>query len=253
MRPDITQYDFEPLSEGQKLMLADGCPPCLLLSKEQRALAWINKRPRPLASYVPAKEVKTDDPGTIKFRAELEARAKAEAKQRKRAAKEAAIIKARQLAKPQETDMAKAGPKELQRRALREQRHAETTGTATAAPEPNKPAAPAKETTVKTKTKAAKPAAKKSAKKAATTTRRQKPARSASAARPAAQPKEGGVREGSKLSIIVGLLKRPGGCTTADVLKATGWPAVSMPQQAKAAGLELKKEKVDGKTVYSAA
>src|SRR5205807_246786 len=45
------------------------------------------------------------------------------------------------------------------------------------------------------------------------------------------------VREGSKLEKIVGLLTRPEGCTTKDVLKATGWPSVSMPQQAEAAGI----------------
>lgn len=55
-----------------------------------------------------------------------------------------------------------------------------------------------------------------------------------------------GVREGTKLALVVGLLKRSEGCTTADVLSATGWPSVSMPQQAKAAGLKLRKEK-DGK------
>jgi Protein of unknown function (DUF3489) len=61
-----------------------------------------------------------------------------------------------------------------------------------------------------------------------------------------------GVRPGSKLALIVGLLRRPKGCTTKQVLEATGWPAVSMPQQAKAAGLTLQKEKVDGVTVYRA-
>lgn len=55
-----------------------------------------------------------------------------------------------------------------------------------------------------------------------------------------------GPRKGSKVDLIAGLLKRKGGCTTADVLKATGWPAVSMPQQAKAAGLKLRKEKKAG-------
>lgn len=64
-------------------------------------------------------------------------------------------------------------------------------------------------------------------------------------------PKE--ARKGSKLEIVANLLKRPNGCTTADVLKATGWPAVSMPQQAKSAGLTLKKDKVDGVTRYTAA
>jgi hypothetical protein len=62
-----------------------------------------------------------------------------------------------------------------------------------------------------------------------------------------------GVREGSKLALVVGLLKRKEGCTAADVLTATDWPAVSMPQQARAAGLTLRQEK-DGKvTRYWAA
>lgn len=65
-------------------------------------------------------------------------------------------------------------------------------------------------------------------------------------------PKAPRTTEGSKKQIIAEMLKRPEGCTTADVLKATGWPAVSMPQQAKAAGIKLVKEKVDGVTRYHA-
>lgn len=60
------------------------------------------------------------------------------------------------------------------------------------------------------------------------------------------------VRGPSKTDMVAELLKRPGGCTTKDVLAATGWPSVSMPQQAKAAGLVLIKEKVDGVTRYRA-
>jgi hypothetical protein len=57
----------------------------------------------------------------------------------------------------------------------------------------------------------------------------------------------------SKTQIVARLLQRPEGCTTADALAATGWPAISMPAQAKASGLTLKKEK-DGKvTRYRAA
>lgn len=59
-------------------------------------------------------------------------------------------------------------------------------------------------------------------------------------------------RASSKVEIIANLLKRPGGCTTKDVLDATKWPSVSMPQQARAAGLTLQKEKKDGVTVYRA-
>jgi len=58
--------------------------------------------------------------------------------------------------------------------------------------------------------------------------------------------KGNGAKKESKVDTIAALLKRKEGCTTADVLKATGWPSVSMPAQAKAAGLKLKKDK-DGK------
>lgn len=95
----------------------------------------------------------------------------------------------------------------------------------------------------------------KTAKKTAAANAR-KPAKGAAKPQKAASSApagERGIRPGSKLEIIVGLLRRPEGCTTADVLAATEWPSVSMPQQAKAAGITLKKEKVDGRTVYRAA
>jgi hypothetical protein len=69
----------------------------------------------------------------------------------------------------------------------------------------------------------------------------------------AAPASDDGPRKGSKLAVIVGLLKRNEGCTVKDVLAATGWPTVSMPQQAKAAGLSLKKEKDGSVTRYRAA
>jgi hypothetical protein len=60
-------------------------------------------------------------------------------------------------------------------------------------------------------------------------------------------------RSGSKLAAIAKLLQRKDGCTRADVLKATGWPSVSMQQQARAAGLKLKMSKEKGEpTVYRA-
>lgn len=58
------------------------------------------------------------------------------------------------------------------------------------------------------------------------------------------------VRGGSKLEAIVGLLRRPVGCTAAEVLAATGWPTVSMPAQAKAAGIELTTAKEGRTTRY---
>lgn len=62
-----------------------------------------------------------------------------------------------------------------------------------------------------------------------------------------------GARPGSKLALIVDLLKRKTGTTTKEVLEKTGWPSVSMPQQATAAGIKLRKEKIDGVTRYYAA
>jgi hypothetical protein len=76
-----------------------------------------------------------------------------------------------------------------------------------------------------------------------------KPAKKAPAPKAAAAKapkKTEGIRPGSKLELVVGLLTRKEGCTTADVLAATQWPSVSMPQQAKAAGLKLRKEKAKG-------
>jgi hypothetical protein len=51
---------------------------------------------------------------------------------------------------------------------------------------------------------------------------------------------------GAKTQLIAELLTRKSGCTTADVLAATGWTAVSMPAMAKACGLTLRKEKEAG-------
>lgn len=76
---------------------------------------------------------------------------------------------------------------------------------------------------------------------------------SAGSARKATTGATKGIRPGSKLEVIVGLLKKPEGCTAADVLKATGWPAVSMPQQARSAGIALRTEKEGRATRYWAA
>lgn len=63
-------------------------------------------------------------------------------------------------------------------------------------------------------------------------------------AKPVRTPKAAGGE--SKTDVVAKLLQRANGCTTADVLAATKWPAVSMPQMAKAAGLTLRKEKNKG-------
>lgn len=68
----------------------------------------------------------------------------------------------------------------------------------------------------------------------------------------AAVPAPPKTKGGNKTAIIAALLTREGGCTSDDVKAATGWTAVSMPQQAKAAGLVLKVDKGRKPFRYSA-
>jgi hypothetical protein len=94
--------------------------------------------------------------------------------------------------------------------------------------------------------KKAPPKPKRAAKDAAKPKGGAKVARPAKAAQRAPQGASDGPRAGSKTALVADLLARKEGCTTADVLKATGWPAVSLPAMAKAIGVKLRKEK-DGK------
>jgi hypothetical protein len=57
----------------------------------------------------------------------------------------------------------------------------------------------------------------------------------------------GKIKSGSKTEIVAKLLQRASGCTKDDILKATGWKAVGVMQQAKVCGLKVKKEKEKGK------
>lgn len=54
----------------------------------------------------------------------------------------------------------------------------------------------------------------------------------------------------TKREIAANLLQRPEGCTSRDILDATGWPAVSVPAVAKASGLTLRQEKDGRATRY---
>lgn len=150
-------------------------------------------------------------------------------------------------------EMPTAGPKEQQRAQLRieraqkaessaKQQEQETTMTTKKTPK-KKIAKIAK----KAAAKKAGPAARKPATSVQRANRAGKAASQSNARTPSA-----GVRAGSKLEIIVALLTRPGGCTAKECMEACNWPAISMPQQAKAAGLTLKKEKRDGVNYYSA-
>ena len=57
-------------------------------------------------------------------------------------------------------------------------------------------------------------------------------------------------REGKSKAEVIGELLLEGGKTAKELCDAVGWPAMSVPAQAKAAGLVLRKEKVDGVTRY---
>jgi hypothetical protein len=67
------------------------------------------------------------------------------------------------------------------------------------------------------------------------------------------EPRKGSARV-LKVEAIGKLLRRPNGCTRPEVLAATGWPSVSMQQQAEALGVKLKQDKKPGElTRYFAA
>lgn len=122
------------------------------------------------------------------------------------------------------------GPKE---QALRAQREAETDTPATEAATKKAAAKPAKKPVVSKKAKAA------------TTT-------PAAAAATTEAPAGTAIRPGSKLAIIVKLLAKKNGCTAKEVMAACNWPSISMPQQAKACGVDLHKHKgADGVTRYA--
>lgn len=103
----------------------------------------------------------------------------------------------------------------------------------------------------KAKKKPAKPAATKRSRSEASANL--KAAKKKAPAKPASEPADAPLRAGSKLAIVAGLLQRPEGCTGKEILDATGWPTVSVPQQAKAAGLVLSKEKDGTVTRYRGA
>lgn len=54
----------------------------------------------------------------------------------------------------------------------------------------------------------------------------------------------------SKKEHAAHLLQKPGGVTTAEMLKALQWPSISMPQMAKTLGMKLEKVKSGGVTKY---
>ncbi len=182
-------------------------PDFLRIPQEQRRAAWRGRKlTSPRDQKVPAKD---EDAATKALRRET-----AVAEEAKKAARFARLNELKQERTTAMKTPTKKLSKSEQVASLR------TRGAEAKGPKPAKKAAAVKKTA---KTRARMPTA-------------AKPANDA--------PKV--VRTGSKLEIVVGLLKRKEGCTSAEILAATDWPAVSVPQQARAAGLTLRQEK-DGK------
>jgi hypothetical protein len=59
---------------------------------------------------------------------------------------------------------------------------------------------------------------------------------------PAPAPRNGQPRAGTKTEKIYKLLTRKSGCTRAEVLKATNWPAISIQKISETLGLKLRKD-----------
>ena len=98
----------------------------------------------------------------------------------------------------------------------------EETGTAPATATSEQPK-PTKKARVAKRARHVAPAKGKSAKKASPAKKAPKGAKGAKPAK-----KESGAREGSKTAEILDLLKRSGGATLAEIMKATGWQAHSV-------------------------
>ncbi len=86
-------------------------------------------------------------------------------------------------------------------------------------------------------------------------TAKKKVAKKATAKKKTAAAKNGHAtkRGDSKTAKVVALLKHAGGATRAQILKATGWKAVSVQQLAKSAGLKLKVDESERPFKYKVA
>lgn len=200
---------IEGLTSSQQMMVDDGFPPEAIIPQDERSAAWKGRnltKPRDLKA--PRKD---EDPATKALRKE---QAAAEATKKAERLARLQELNAQKKDQAMKTESKTKAPKATQVAGLRTRRAAEKGAGA------SKPKA----------------ASQKAAKAKARTPAAPKPAAGAAKV----------IRPGSKLEIVVGLLTRKEGCTSADVLKACDWPAVSMPQQARSAGLTLRQEK-DGK------
>lgn len=208
-------------------MIEDGLPMAFVLPQAIRDRAWVGRKVKALRF---AEERPKEDPEAKKLRREIEAAAKKKQAERFARLNEEKQLRAKQAHKPEGTD-------DMTKTATQQ----ETAMSKTNTKKTSKADQVAARRTRRAAVKGPKAAGGKKAAKAK--------ARTPAAAKAASDAPKA-IRPGSKLEIVVGLLKRKEGCTTAEVLAACHWPAVSMPQQAKAAGLTLRQEKQGKVTRY---
>ena len=77
-----------------------------------------------------------------------------------------------------------------------------------------------------------------------------RPAAKAASSKPRAGGKSNGSRPGTKTAAVAELLTRKEGCTAKEIMDLCHWPSVSVPQQARAAGLKLRSKKEGRITRY---
>lgn len=224
------------MTKAQQIMVADGCPAALFIPQAQRAAAWAAMPLRPMPRFDEPVRTGGPTPEAVALLAEQEEKHRLKAK-----ARIGKLLRSKEV-------VDRTGQRWDSRR--------------------NKWVSDAAISGPSASPREARPLAGDLPASRATPTRKNAPNRLAAAESPgsgavARAGQAGGMRStaraiakgakaGSKAAIIEALLRRPEGCTSADVLAATGWSAVSMPQQAKAIGVELVVDKINGRKRYRA-
>jgi Protein of unknown function (DUF3489) len=196
---------------SQLVMIQDGLPAAAIIDAERRRASWQNRTMTILAQDAFYRATPAVDRATCRAAEQ----AAAEERMLLKARMDQINPKARKARKPKETTMAK---------------NAKKTVTSRLKAKPGKSPAPLKKPV---------PARRKPDSESHHTIKLSE-----------ISPKLAAKVKSTKLAAVVALLTRPEGCTSADIMAVTSWPSVSVPQQARAAGLTLRQEKEGRATRY---